>query len=290
MFEADPVAAVVVRFDRVHLAFRHDAGAVALGEVQVVHIQRVLGAVGAAAEAASTKPATGSLGPLPSEERIWSGDAFLAEVDGERNRAEVLLATDPAGGFACMSEGPLDMRFDPSGGGLTAADLVNTWDAEALADVLFRFGEERHSRRIARAIIAARPLSSTRQLADVVAGAQRGPREKIHPATRTFQALRIAVNDELGAVERVLPVAIDLLHPGGRLAVISFHSLEDRIVKQMFRLEATDCICPPRQPRRVSPTTWMESAPGSSCSGTCWARPCRHGSTRSPWPPRGMRS
>ena len=155
---------------------------------------------------------------------------------------------DPARGFAFMSEGPLDMRFDPSGGGLTAADLVNTWDAEALADVLFRFGEERHSRRIARAIIAARPLSSTRQLADVVAGAQRGPREKIHPATRTFQALRIAVNDELGAVERVLPVAINLLRPGGRLAVISFHSLEDRIVKQTFRTEATGCLCPPRQP------------------------------------------
>ncbi|MBP8973204.1 MAG: 16S rRNA (cytosine(1402)-N(4))-methyltransferase RsmH [Anaerolineae bacterium] len=155
---------------------------------------------------------------------------------------------DPARGFAFMSEGPLDMRFDPSGGGLTAADLVNTWDAEALAEVLFRYGEERNARRIARAIVAARPLNSTRQLAEVVAGAQRGPREKIHPATRTFQALRIAVNDELGAVERALPVAIDLLRPGGRLAVISFHSLEDRIVKQTFKTEATDCLCPPRQP------------------------------------------
>ena len=183
--------------------------------------------------------------------------AWLEAVGGAGQGADGILldlglssmqVDDPARGFAFMSDGPLDMRFDPSGGGLTAADLVNTWDAEALAEVLFRFGEERHARRIARAIVAARPLSSTRQLAGVIAGAQRGPREKIHPATRTFQALRIAVNDELGAVERVLPVAIDLLRPGGRLAVISFHSLEDRIVKQTFKTEATDCLCPPRQP------------------------------------------
>lgn len=151
-------------------------------------------------------------------------------------------------GFAFMQEGPLDMRFDPTSGGLTADEIVNTWEADAIADVLFQYGEERNSRAIARAIIAARPLTSTRQLAEVIAAAQRGPRQKIHPATRAFQALRIAVNDELGAVERVLPAAIDLLRPGGRLAVISFHSLEDRIVKQTFKDEATGCICPPRQP------------------------------------------
>jgi 16S rRNA (cytosine1402-N4)-methyltransferase len=155
---------------------------------------------------------------------------------------------DPARGFAFLLDGPLDMRFDPTSGDLTAAEIVNTWDAEALADVLYRYGEERHARPIARAIVAARPLTSTRQLAEVVARACRGPREKIHPATRTFQALRIAVNDELGAIERTLPVAIGLLRPGGRLAVISFHSLEDRIVKQTFKTEATDCLCPPRQP------------------------------------------
>jgi 16S rRNA (cytosine1402-N4)-methyltransferase len=158
---------------------------------------------------------------------------------------------DPARGFAFRQDGPLDMRFDPAAGGLSAADIVNTWDDEALADILYRYGEERHSRRIARAICAARviqPVNSTRQLAEIVVSAYRGPREKIHPATRTFQALRIAVNDELGAVERVLPRAIDLLQPGGRLAVISFHSLEDRIVKQAFKHEATDCICPPHQP------------------------------------------
>ena len=155
---------------------------------------------------------------------------------------------DAARGFAFLHDGPLDMRFDPTSGDLTAAEIVNTWDVEALADVLFRYGEERHARHIARAIVAARPLSSTRQLAEVVARAYRGPREKIHPATRTFQALRIAVNDELSALERTLPVAIDLLRPGGRLAVISFQSLEDRIVKQTFKTEATDCLCPPRQP------------------------------------------
>jgi 16S rRNA (cytosine1402-N4)-methyltransferase len=155
---------------------------------------------------------------------------------------------NPARGFAFMHDGPLDMRFDPTSGGISAADIVNTWEADEIADVLYRYGEERHSRRIARALIAARPIMTTRQLAEIVAAAQRGPRGKIHPATRTFQALRIAVNDELGAVERVLPRAIDLLRPGGRLAVISFHSLEDRIVKQTFKTEATDCICPPHQP------------------------------------------
>jgi 16S rRNA (cytosine1402-N4)-methyltransferase len=155
---------------------------------------------------------------------------------------------DPTRGFAFRVDGPLDMRFDPSGSGSTAADLVNTLEADELADLIYRYGEERDSRRIARAIIAARPLHSTRELADVLERARRGPRDRIHPATRTFQALRIAVNDELGAVERVLPQAIALLRPGGRFAVISFHSLEDRIVKDYFRQEATDCICPPKQP------------------------------------------
>ncbi len=155
---------------------------------------------------------------------------------------------DPQRGFAFRADGPLDMRFDPAAGGSTAADLVNTLEADELADLIYRYGEERDSRRIARAIIAARPLRATQQLAEVVEKAHRGPREKIHPATRTFQALRIAVNDELGAIERTLPQAVDLLRPGGRLAVISFHSLEDRIVKQYFKTESTDCICPPRQP------------------------------------------
>lgn len=151
-----------------------------------------------------------------------------------------------ARGFSFLQEGPLDMRFDPHAA-LTAADLVNTLPEEELADILFRYGEERLSRRIARAIVQQRPVSTTRQLADLVLKAVGRP-ERIHPATRTFQALRIAVNGELEAVEQVLPIALGLLKPGGRLAVIAFHSLEDRIAKETFRRESTDCLCPPRQP------------------------------------------
>jgi 16S rRNA (cytosine1402-N4)-methyltransferase len=151
-------------------------------------------------------------------------------------------------GFTFKTDAPLDMRFDPSENQQSAADVVNTYDAEELANILYEYGEEPQSRAIARAIIAARPLHSTRQLADVIARAHRGAREKIHPATRTFQALRIAVNDELGALERVLPQALNLLNSSGRLAIISFHSLEDRIVKNFMRDESTDCICPPKQP------------------------------------------
>jgi 16S rRNA (cytosine1402-N4)-methyltransferase len=157
-------------------------------------------------------------------------------------------------GFAFSQDGPLDMRFDPREG-QTAADLLNHLPEAELANLLWRYGEERFARRIARAIVGARPLTTSGQLAELVARTagrrtQRGPRsgERIHPATRTFQALRIAVNDELGALEQALPQARDLLQPGGRLAVISFHSLEDRLVKVFFRQEARDCICPPEAP------------------------------------------
>jgi 16S rRNA (cytosine1402-N4)-methyltransferase len=138
------------------------------------------------------------------------------------------------------------MRFNPEAG-VSAADLVNLLDEADLADIIFRYGEDRNARRIARAIVKARPFSGTRQLAETVASASPG-RDRIHPATRTFQALRIAVNDELFSVETVLPLAVKALKPGGRLAVISFHSLEDRIVKEYFRRESRDCLCPPRQP------------------------------------------
>ncbi len=154
-----------------------------------------------------------------------------------------------ARGFAFMHEGPLDMRFDPTSSQPTAAELVNALDADELADIFYQYGEEQHSRKLARAIVQARPLESTKQLAAVIEQAMPRRRgDKIHPATRVFQALRIAVNDELSAVEKVLPLAIDLLRSGGRLAVISFHSLEDRIVKQAFKLASTDCICPPNVP------------------------------------------
>ncbi len=153
---------------------------------------------------------------------------------------------DAQRGFSFQTEGPLDMRFDPQHG-RPAADLVNTLDETDLADLIYRYGEERYARRIARAIVQARPVSSTRALATLIERTV-GGYERIHPATRTFQALRLAVNDELGALERALPQAVTLLRPGGRLAVISFHSLEDRLVKQFMQREAQDCICPPRLP------------------------------------------
>lgn len=145
-----------------------------------------------------------------------------------------LQMDDPGRGFAFRFDGPLDMRFDVSEG-QTAADVVNTWPVDELADAIYEYGEERHSRRIARAIVDARPVTTTAQLAEVVARATGKYRERIHPATRTFQALRIVVNDELGQVAEVLPQAVEALVPGGRLAVITFHSLEDRIVKRFFR-------------------------------------------------------
>jgi 16S rRNA (cytosine1402-N4)-methyltransferase len=150
-------------------------------------------------------------------------------------------------GFSFQTDGPLDMRFDPSGP-TTAADLVNHLAENDLADLIWRYGEDRLSRQIARAIVQSRPYATTSQLAEAVARGHRGKRERTHPATRTFQALRIAVNQELQSIETVLPQAIAALAPGGRLAVISFHSLEDRLVKQTFRRESRDCICPPEQP------------------------------------------
>ncbi|MCB9127941.1 MAG: 16S rRNA (cytosine(1402)-N(4))-methyltransferase RsmH [Ardenticatenales bacterium] len=151
---------------------------------------------------------------------------------------------DPERGFSFHAASLPDMRLDRSHGP-TAADLIDQLSEQALADLIYRYGEERQSRRIARAIVQHRPFTSARVLGDVIAQAVRGKQGKIHPATRTFQALRIAVNDELGAVERVLPDAVALLKPHGRLAVISFHSLEDRLVKQFIRRETTDCLCPP---------------------------------------------
>lgn len=152
----------------------------------------------------------------------------------------------PSRGFSFQKEGPLDMRFDPSQP-LRAESLVNTAPEHELADILWRYGEEPQSRRIARAICEARPIETTTQLAEVVQRAV-GRKGKIHPATRTFQALRIAVNQELEALETFLPQAVEVLEPGGRLAVISFHSLEDRLVKQFMLRESHDCICPPEQP------------------------------------------
>ena len=155
----------------------------------------------------------------------------------------------PERGFAFRHEGPLDMRFDPASDQPTAAELVNYLDAEELADLFYLYGEEQQSRKIARMIVQSRPFETTLQLASAIERlAPRARSDKIHPATRVFQALRIAVNDELATLEKALPLAIDLLRPGGRLAVISFHSLEDRIVKQSFKQASMNCICPPEVP------------------------------------------
>lgn len=149
-------------------------------------------------------------------------------------------------GFSFQKDGPLDMRFSPQQT-TTAAYLVNHLPEDELAEIIWRFGEEQQSRRIARAIVLARPLQTTLQLAEVIRKAI-GGRGRLHPATLTFQALRIAVNAELQSIAQVLPQAVDALAQGGRLAVVSFHSLEDRLVKQFFRRESRDCICPPQQP------------------------------------------
>lgn len=170
-------------------------------------------------------------------------------------------------GFSFRADGPLDMRMDPTGGA-TAADLVNDADADELAGIIAAYGEERHARRIAAAIVRARPMATTVQLADVVAGAL-PPRERrkraargIHPATRTFQAVRIAVNGELDLFSASLPQALELAAPagpghaaaaartgrGGRIAVLSYHSLEDRIAKRFLSDAAAGCICPPDLP------------------------------------------
>jgi 16S rRNA (cytosine1402-N4)-methyltransferase len=151
-------------------------------------------------------------------------------------------------GLSFHRRGPLDMRFGPDGA-LRAAEVVNQWDQDRLAGVIRRFGEDPYAGRIAAAIVRARPLGDTEELAAVVAAAVPAPaRRRGHPARRTFQAIRIAVNDELDALRRGLDAALSLLRPGGRIAVISYHSLEDRIVKRRFAAGAVGCVCPPDLP------------------------------------------
>ncbi|EGL82166.1 Ribosomal RNA small subunit methyltransferase H [Caldalkalibacillus thermarum TA2.A1] len=158
-------------------------------------------------------------------------------------------------GFSYQHDAPLDMRMDQRQD-LTAFDVVNSWSEEQLAEVIYRYGEERYSRRIARRIVETRkkkPIKTTGELVDVIKQSipakarQNGP----HPAKRTFQAIRIAVNDELNAFEEALSQAIERLNKGGRVAVITFHSLEDRICKQMFRQKSQGCTCPPGLPQCV---------------------------------------
>ncbi|MCC6300941.1 MAG: 16S rRNA (cytosine(1402)-N(4))-methyltransferase RsmH [Anaerolineales bacterium] len=150
----------------------------------------------------------------------------------------------PARGFSFQHDAPLDMRFGPSAL-QTAADIVNTYSESELAEALYEYGEDREARKIARAILKARPLHTTGQLVAVIEAVSPRRGDRLHPATRTFQALRIAVNDELASLRKTLPQAVASLPVGGRLAVISFHSLEDRIVKEFFREQSKDLVNPP---------------------------------------------
>ena len=152
-------------------------------------------------------------------------------------------------GFSLRRDGPLDMRFDPAAGMPDAASLVNRASEDELTTLFRDYGEERHCRRLARMIVRERPFAGTAMLAQAIE--REVPwrrRDSVHPATRVFQALRIAVNDELETLQRALPGVLELLRPGGRLAIISFHSLEDRIVKRWLQQEELDCICPPQLP------------------------------------------
>jgi 16S rRNA (cytosine1402-N4)-methyltransferase len=180
-----------------------------------------------------------------AEHRLPQPSAVLADLG-----ASSLQLDSARRGFSFQHAGPLDMRM--GGSGVTAADLVNSAGGEELVRILADYGEERRARAVARAICRARaaaPLRTTAELARLVEGVVgRSPRSRVHPATRTFQALRIAVNDELGQLERFLEPALRGLAPGGRLAVIAFHSLEDRLVKHTFRRLTGRCVCPPGLP------------------------------------------
>lgn len=159
---------------------------------------------------------------------------------------------NPERGFSYMHDAPLDMRMDERAP-LTAKDILNTWSEAELRSILWRYGEERYSGRIAAAIVARRevkPLETTGELVDIIRGAMPAAalREKQHPAKRSFQAVRIAVNDELGSLERMLETVPDRLETGGRLLVISFHSLEDRMVKEAIRSREAGCTCPKEFP------------------------------------------
>jgi 16S rRNA (cytosine1402-N4)-methyltransferase len=190
----------------------------------------------------------GDLDRLLDEIGVGTVDGVLFDV-GLSTRQLI----DPARGFSFEHVGPLDMRMDRERSE-TAADLVNALPERELADLIYRYGEERASRRIARQIVARRPLRTTRELVRAVEAAVGGARGRIHPATRTFQALRIATNHELEALERGLPQAIRRLRPGGRVCSIVFHSLEDRIAKHVLAQHARECAVRLLTKKPVRPT------------------------------------
>lgn len=184
------------------------------------------------------------LGSISGQHGFDQADLVLFDFGLSSNQID-----DPERGFSFRGEGPLDMRMDPAAP-VTAATIVNESDAREIERIIREYGEERWARRIAQFIVARRPLRTTRDLSEAVAAAipkAAWPRD-INVSTRTFQGLRIAVNDELGEIAAGLRAALTTLKPGGRMATISFHSLEDRLVKSFFNVESKDCICPPQQP------------------------------------------
>ena len=175
-------------------------------------------------------------------------DAILADIGVSSHQIDT-----PERGFSYMVDAPLDMRMNDNSR-KKAIHLVNELSEKQLSDLIFNYGEERYSRQIARNIVSARPIpNSTLALAEICVNSVPSSYFKSggHPAKRTFQALRIAINDELGALEDFIPKAIDALKPNGRLAIISFHSLEDRIVKQAFKRLESKCLCPPKSPQCI---------------------------------------
>ncbi|MBQ4618219.1 MAG: 16S rRNA (cytosine(1402)-N(4))-methyltransferase RsmH [Clostridia bacterium] len=180
-----------------------------------------------------------------AERGVTKVDGILLDIGVSSHQLD-----DAARGFSFHEDAPLDMRMSQSG--QTAADLCNTLSEEALADIFFRYGEEKFARRIAAAIVrerASSPLETTLQLSELIkASVPAAARREKHPARRVFQALRIAVNDELGCLSSALDTAFDLLDVGGRLAIITFHSLEDRMVKTRFNEWRQGCVCPPESP------------------------------------------
>ena len=207
------------------ICFDRDPEAMVLGKARLAELAEELGP-----EMPSVEFVAKAFSDAASELEPRSLDGLLADFG-----VSSLQLDEAHRGFSFRSDGPLDMRMDPRGGE-TAEQVVNEAGEEELANLIYEFGEERRSRRIARAIVRARPISTTGQLAGVISGAAHAMKgDKIHPATRTFQALRIRVNDELGEIQSLLKSAGSLLKPGGRVVLISFHSLEDRLVKDAFR-------------------------------------------------------
>src|SRR5215469_6317424 len=207
------------------IAFDRDPEAMALGTTKLEELCAELGS-----EMPEMRLVPKTFSEAANEIEPGSLDGLLADIG-----VSSLQLDEAHRGFSFRSEGPLDMRMDTRTGE-TAGQVVNQADEEELANLIYEFGEERRSRRIARAIVRARPITTTAELARVVSAAAPAMKgDKIHPATRTFQALRIYVNDELGEIRTLLESAPSLVRPGGRLVLISFHSLEDRLVKDAFR-------------------------------------------------------